>query len=61
MTTDKKNPNPCVTIATTVGALCVGAVAIIGVFAPDQMEVAAWVVGALALMGAILGYLSNKQ
>ena len=61
MTEEKKNPNSCVSIAAVVGGLGIGAIAIIGVFAPDQMGVAAWVVGALALMGMVLGYLSTKQ
>lgn len=60
MTEEKKETNPCVLIAASIGGLCVGAIAVISIFVPSQIEVAAWITGALSIMGIALGYLSTK-
>lgn len=47
-------------IAAIIGVACVGIVALIAIFTPENMDVAGWTVGALSLMGLGLGYLSSK-
>jgi len=53
--------NPFVAIAGIVGGISVAIVAVIALFAKDQLMLAPWVVGVLALMGAILGAMARKK
>ncbi|MDO8587193.1 MAG: hypothetical protein Q7T82_09150 [Armatimonadota bacterium] len=55
-----KQPNPFVGMAATIGGISVAVVAIIAIFAKEQLAIAAWVVGALALMGVFLGAMAAK-
>jgi 4-hydroxybenzoate polyprenyltransferase len=52
--------DPFVGIAGAIGGISVAIVAIIAVFAKEQLAVAAWVVGALAFMGVCLGAMAAK-
>jgi len=53
--------NPFVAIVGTVGGISVAIVAVIAFLAKDQLMVAPWIVGVLALMGAILGAMARKK
>ena len=53
--------NPLVGIAGTIGGISIAIVTILAIFAKDQLYVAAWVVGALAIMGAVLGLVAHKR
>ena len=53
--------SPLVSIARVIGGVSVAIVAIIVVFAKDQLSVAVWVVAALAIMGIGLGFFALKS
>lgn len=57
-----ENPqlNTYIVIAAIIGGLSLGAIVLVGIFAPGSMAVAAWIVAALALMGGALGYFASK-
>jgi hypothetical protein len=59
--TDNSGGNPFVAIAGSIGGLSVGVVALIAIFSSENLVVAAWVVGALAAMGAVLGSMALKK
>ncbi len=61
MSEEKKGGNPFVGIAGAIGGVSVAVVALIGIFARERMDVAGWVVGALAVMGIGLGYFAAKR
>jgi hypothetical protein len=52
---------PFVGIAGTIGGISVAIVTILAVLAKEHLMVAAWVVGALAIMGMYLGYAAAKK
>ena len=58
---DNSSGNPFVAIAGIIGGFSVGVVAIIAIFSSENIIVAAWVVGALAAMGAVLGSMALKK
>ncbi len=58
---DNTGGNPFVAIAGIIGGLSIGVVALIAIFSSENIIVAAWVVGALAAMGAVLGSMALKQ
>ena len=60
MTNNNLSNNPFIVIAAIVGGMCLGAIVLVGVFSPDKMAIAAWIVAALSLMGTALGYFSRK-
>ena len=47
--------NSLVGLAGTIGGFSVAIVAIIAIFAKEQLVVAPWIVGALVVMGIFLG------
>ena len=53
--------NPFVAIAGIIGGISVAIVFIFVLFAKDQLMVAPWIVGVLAVMGAILGATARKK
>lgn len=56
---DQKS-NPVVGIAGVIGGISLCIVVVILVFARDQLSVAAWIVGTLALMGVGLGFFASR-
>ena len=52
--------NPVVGIASVIGGISLCIVAVIAIFAKDQLSVAAWIVAALAIMGIGLGFFASK-
>ena len=50
-----------VRLASTIGGVSVAIVALVGVFARESIWVVAPVVGALALMGIVLGYFAREK
>jgi hypothetical protein len=52
---------PFVGIAGTIGGISLAIVAILAVLAREHLMVAAWVVGALAIMGIFLGFSATKK
>ncbi|MBC2607534.1 hypothetical protein [Pelagicoccus albus] len=59
--TDKKNSqNACVGIVAIISGISIAMVTLIGIFAPQQLSVAAWIMTPLCLMGLGLGHLSVK-
>ena len=56
-----KSNNPFVGIARAVGAFSFLSVTIVVIFASDQAWVLAPVIGALALMGMVLGHFASKS
>jgi hypothetical protein len=52
--------NPVVGIAGVIGGISLCIVAVIAIFAKDQLSVAAWIVAALAAMGIGLGIFASK-
>jgi len=61
MSDDKTPVNPFIGIAGSIGGISVGVVALVAIFATDHMAAAAWIVGALAIMGIALGYFASKR
>jgi hypothetical protein len=56
-----KHESPAVAIVGIVGGISIAIVVIFAVFARDQMAIAAWMVGALALMGVIVAPLAGRR
>lgn len=56
-----KECNALVGIAAVVGASAVGIVTIFAIFADEEMQLAAIIVGSLCLMGIVLGALSRPR
>jgi hypothetical protein len=56
---DQKS-NPAVAIAGVIGGISLCIVVVILVFARDQLSIATWIVGALAVMGIGLGFFATK-
>lgn len=52
--------NPFVGIAGVIGGISVAIVAVMAILAKDQFWAVPWVVGALALMGMVLGFFASK-
>jgi hypothetical protein len=52
--------NPVVSIASVIGGISLCIVAVIAIFAKDQLSVAPWIVAALAIMGIGLGFFASK-
>jgi O-antigen/teichoic acid export membrane protein len=52
--------NPVVGIAAIIGAVIVAVVAVFAVLARDQISVAVWIVGALAVLGISFGYFASR-
>jgi len=50
-----------VAIAGSIGGISIPIVALIAIFAKEQLAIAAWIVGALAVMGVILGAMALKK
>ena len=59
--TDNKDGNPFVGIAAIIGGISVAIVAIIAIFSGENLVVAAWIVGFLTIMGAVLGSMALKK
>jgi len=57
---DRKG-NPVVGIASVIGGISLCIVAVIAIFAKDQLSVAPWIVAALAVMGIALGFFASKR
>ncbi len=55
------NSKTYIGISALIGGASVGIVALIAIFSPQNIAVAGWVVGALCLMGAVLGVLSSRS
>jgi len=53
--------NPVVGIASVIGGISLCIVAVIAIFAKDQLSVAPWIVAALAIMGIALGFFASKM
>ena len=53
--------NPVVGIASVIGGISLCIVAVITIFAKDQLSVAPWIVAALAIMGIALGFFASKM
>ncbi len=58
---EKKEENPYVGIAGAVGGLTVAMVAIIAIFANQNIWVVAPVVASMSLLGILLGYFASKK
>ena len=58
---EQEKGNPFVGIAAVIGGISIPIVAIIALFAKDQLMVAPWVIGVLAVMGVILGFMALKK
>ena len=58
---DEHKCNPFVGIAATIGGICVAIVAILAIFAKEQIVVIPWIVGVLAIMGVFLGVMALKK
>jgi hypothetical protein len=52
--------NPVVGIASILGGISLCVVAVIAIFAREQLWVAIWIVAALAAMGIGLGFFASK-
>ncbi len=52
--------NPVVAIAAVIGGISLSVVFVILILAKDQLSIAPWIVGALALMGLGLGFFASK-
>jgi hypothetical protein len=52
--------NPVVGIAGVIGGISLCIVVVILVFAKDQLSIAPWIIGALAIMGMALGFFASK-
>jgi hypothetical protein len=52
--------NPVVGIASVIGGISLCIVAVIAIFAKDQLLVAPWIIAALAIMGIGLGFFASK-
>ncbi len=52
--------NPVVGIASVIGGISLCIVAVIAIFAKDQLSIAPWIVAALAIMGIDLGFFASK-
>lgn len=52
--------NPVVGIAGVIGGISLCIVVVILVFAKDQLSIAPWIIGALAIMGMGLGFFASK-
>ena len=48
-------------VAGVVGGISLCIVAILAIFAKDQLAVAPWIVAALAIMGIGLGYFASRK
>ena len=57
---ETKQSNTYVGIAGTIGGISVAIVAVIAIFSAKNLYIAAWIVGALALMGIVLGAFASK-
>lgn len=53
--------NPVVGIAGVIGGISLSIVAVLAIFAKDQLPVAPWIVAALAIMGIGLGFSASKM
>jgi hypothetical protein len=53
--------SPAVAVVGIVAGVSLAIVVIFAVFARSQMEVAAWIVGALALMGVIVAPFAERR
>jgi len=56
----EQKSNPAVAIAGVIGGISLSIVVVILVFSREQLPVAAWIVGALAVMGIGLGFFASK-
>jgi hypothetical protein len=52
---------PFVGIAGVIGGISIAIVTVIAVLARDQLAIAAWIVGALAIMGIGLGFFASRM
>ncbi len=52
--------NPVVGIASVIGGISLCIVAVIAIFAKDQLSVAPWIIAPLAIMGIVLGFFASK-
>ncbi|MHC4563963.1 MAG: hypothetical protein ACYS8X_14495 [Planctomycetota bacterium] len=53
--------NPFVAIASVISAMSVGIVAIVAALASEHFHLAAWIIGALAVMGIGLGFFASRK
>ena len=58
---DEKQPNPAVAVVGIVSGVSLVIVVIFAIFARNSMGVAAWMVGMLALMGAIVAPIVGRR
>jgi Zn-dependent protease len=56
----EQKSNPAVAIAGVIGGISLSIVVVVLVFAREQLPVAAWIVGALAVMGIGLGFFATR-
>lgn len=56
----EQKSNPAVAIAGVIGGISLSIVAVILVFSREQLAIAAWIVGALAVMGIGLGFFATR-
>ena len=57
----EQKSNPVVGIASVIGGISLCIVAVIAIFAKDQLSVAPWIIAALAIMGIVLGFFASKM
>ena len=57
---NEKKRNPVVGIASVLGGISLCIVAVIAIFAREQLWTAIWIVAALAAMGIGLGFFASK-
>jgi hypothetical protein len=58
---EEQKGNPYVGIAGVIGGISLSIVVIVVVISRDQLPVAAWIVGALAVMGIGLGFFASRR
>ncbi len=61
MSEERDRGNPLVALAGVVCGMSALIVTILAIFAKDQLNMAPWIVGALAVMGIALGVLTTKK
>ena len=57
----KTEKNPVIPIAGTIGGISLVIVIVFLAMAPEQINQAVYIVGILAAMGEILGYVASKK
>ena len=53
--------HPAVGIAAVISGIALCVVAVVAIFARDQLPVAAWIVAALSIMGLGLGFFAARD